>query len=227
MAVTYGERAGNDLEQVRRQHDKLKTDVRVAIPGIVVSFDPVAQVASVQPAVRERWRDQHGNLNWVQMPVLLDVAVVFPRAGDFVLTMPLQAGDEVLVIFADMDYSAWWANGGVQNQEDIRRHDLSDAICIPGPWSQPRVIQSYNTTAAELRSLDGTTKVTVKQGEIDITAATVNVNGNLNVSGALDVSESITGGASTLASATIGDKDFGSHIHGGVQTGSGDTGPPA
>lgn len=156
--------------------DKAKIDVRVAMPGIVQSFDATEQTVTVQPAIREKVRDQHGNIVDVALPILLDVPIVMPRAGGYALTLPVQVGDECLVILGDTCLNAWWAQGGVQNQEELRRHDLSDAIAILGPWSQPRVLSGYNTSAAELRTEDGATKITLETGAVTITAGSVTMH---------------------------------------------------
>lgn len=173
---TIGERIGSEDEFYRRLAEKIKNDIRVAIPGIVQSFDPGEQTVTVQPVIRERIRDQDGNMSFTDLPLLLDVPVVFPRAGGFVLTMPISPGDECLVIFGDMCIDAWWSNGGVQNQTEKRRHDLSDGFAIMGGWSQPRVVSGYSMDSAQLRTEDGETKISIKPGEINIIAATVNVN---------------------------------------------------
>jgi hypothetical protein len=163
--------------------DEVKNDIRVACPGIVQSFDPIEQTVTVQPAIRERIKDQYGNFSYVNLPLIVDVPILFPRAGNFILTMPPQQGDEVLVIFGDMCEDAWWSNGGVQNPIEQRRHDLSDAFALFGVWSQPRRIANFNTSGACLQTLDGSTSIVVTEGTITLTAATVNVEGTLNNNG--------------------------------------------
>ncbi len=174
---TVGERSNSQDELLRRFGDSIAAGIRVAIPGIIASFDPIEQVAQVQPAIRERVRDGQGNLSWVNLPLIVDVPVVFPRAGGFVLTMPVQPGDECLLVFGDMCMDAWWASGNVQNQAETRRHDLSDAFAIVGTWSQPRRLSGYSSDAAQLRTEDGSTYIELKTGSIDLHAASVTVNG--------------------------------------------------
>ena len=140
----------------------------------------------------------------------------------------MQAGDDCLVIFADMCMDAWWQNGGTGNsQERKRRHDVSDGFAILGPWSPPNVIADYNTEAAELRTLDGTTKMTLADGEATITATTINLNGNAIVDGSLQSSGSFTAQtAATFGGTTvIQGAQFLLHTHTGVTTGTDDTGP--
>ncbi|TGE36036.1 hypothetical protein E4K67_22390 [Desulfosporosinus fructosivorans] len=157
--------------------EKWGTDLRVAMPGIVQSFDPVEQTVTVQPSIKERIVDGEGNVSIVNLPLLLDVPISIPRAGGFALTMPVKPGDECLVIFSDMCMDAWWSQGGVQVQAEKRRHDLSDGFAILGTWSQPRRLADYSTTSAQLRSENGSSLIDIKDNEIDIVSNTVKING--------------------------------------------------
>jgi hypothetical protein len=166
-------------EFYRRFGENLQSVLRVAAPGIIQSFDYTTQTATVQLALRERIRKEDLSTEWVNLPLLLDVPIVLPRAGNFVLTMPIQKGDECLVIFADMCIDAWFSNGGVQNQIEKRRHDLSDAFAILGAWSQPNKIQNYSSSSAQLRTLDGSTYIDLKPGQINMVATNVMANGKV------------------------------------------------
>jgi len=174
---TVAERIGSDYEFYQRMGEKWGTDLRVSIPGIVQSFDPIEQTVTVQPAIRERIVDGEGTVNMVNLPLLLDVPVVLLRAGGFVLTMPVVPGDECLVIFSDSCIDSWWSQGGVQVQAEKRRHDLSDGFAIMGTWSQPRRIVNYSTNSSQLRSEEGTSLIDIKQDEIDIVSNVVKING--------------------------------------------------
>lgn len=174
---TVGERSDSEYEMYQRMFEKWGTDLRVSIPGIVQSFDPIEQTVTVQPAVKERIIGPEGDMEMVNLPILLDVPIVFPRAGGFVLTMPVQAGDECLIIFADMCIDSWWSQGGVQVQAEKRRHDLSDGFAIMGTWSQPKRVVNYSTTSAQLRAENGSSLIDVKPNEIDIVSNTVKING--------------------------------------------------
>lgn len=179
--IPISERAPSE-EQIGRttaRQNSIKT--RVAMPGIVQSFDPEEQTVTVRCAIREK-SNVDGVETWVEIPLLLDVPIIFPRAGDYVLTMPVQAGDECLVIFGDMCIDAWWQAGGVQNQIDFRRHDLSDGFAILGCWSQPRVIPNYSTNSAQLRNFSGSAYVEIKGDVINIVGGTINLSaGRVNI----------------------------------------------
>lgn len=195
-------------------------DLRVALPGIVQSFDPATQTVSVQIAVREAVSTPSGPQN-TPMPVINNVPIVLQRAGALCLTMPIQAGDECLLIFADNCFDLWWARGGVQNQFEIRRHNFWDCFCIPGPWSQPRVLSNYSTASAQLRTEDGTTVVDVGEGKITLTAPQLEINcsGQVNISGSQVVI------SSSGDDTEVDGKTFVTHQHTGVQSGGSDTGP--
>jgi len=174
--LTVGERIGSEYEFYERLGRKWGTDLRVAMPGIVQSFDSVEQTVTVQPAIKERIIVD-GNVSMVNLPLLLDVPIVIPRAGGFALTMPVRQGDECLVVFVDMCIDAWFSQGDVQVQAEQRRHDLSDGFAIMGTWSQPRRISNYSTVSAQLRSETGTSLIDLKPNEIDIVSDTVKING--------------------------------------------------
>ena len=192
--------------------------LRVALPGTVVSFNAAAQTVVVQPAIteNERVRQGGGTVAPQPLPPLVDVPVLLPRAGGFTLTMPIQPGDECLVVFGDCCSDAWWQSGsanGPQNQFETRRHSLADGFAIVGIWNQTRVLSSYSTDSAQLRSDDGTVKIDVAASAVTVSAPTVTVTGSQHVN--------ITGAGNT----TIEGRNFLNHTHSGVASGGSTSGP--
>ena len=206
--ITTDERAPSERREQDLKLRQTVNNVRVAMPGIIQSFDATEQTVTVQCAIREKI-NMDGNLSWQEIPLLLDVPIIFPRAGNYILTMPIQAGDECLVVFGDSCMDAWWQSGGVQNQIDCRRHDLSDGYAIVGLYSQPRRITNYSTNTAQLRNLSGSAYVELSGNNVNI------VGGNVTIS-----ATKVTIGGNT----TIDGRVFMSHKHSGVQTGGGNTG---
>ena len=238
--LTFQQRLGGPLAQWSAARWQMLCDLRVAVPGIIQSFDPDKQTATVQVSVTENLLDP-GTLVPTPntIPVLVDVPVIMFRAGHFVLTFPVQEGDECLLIFGDNDYGAWWQSGGVQNQVDRRRHDLSDSFAIVGLWSQPNVIENYSTDTVQLRSVDGTKVIEIADAEINIQttdASDININasgsGTVAVESAAEVNISaptinISGstGVNITGLDDIDGKNFLTHTHSGVTTGGGTSGP--
>ena len=206
--ITTDERAPSERREQDLKLRQTVNNVRVAMPGIIQSFDATEQTVTVQCAIREKI-NMDGNLSWQEIPLLLDVPIIFPRAGNYILTMPIQAGDECLVVFGDSCMDAWWQSGGVQNQIDCRRHDLSDGYAIVGLYSQPRRITNYSTNTAQLRNLSGSAYVELSGNNVNI------VGGNVTIS-----ATNVTIGGNT----TIDGRVFMSHKHSGVTTGGGNTG---
>ncbi len=124
--------------------DAIKSEIHCSLPGIVHAFDPITQTATIQPAVRTRVKTETG-IEHVQLPLLANVPVFFPGGGQYALTMPIQKGDECLVVFADSCIDAWWQSGGVQNQIDMRSHDISDGYAFVGFRSRPKALPNFQT----------------------------------------------------------------------------------
>ncbi|HHT2143114.1 TPA: Gp138 family membrane-puncturing spike protein [Klebsiella michiganensis] len=242
MAVSDKTRSGALAEVLASERKTLNEQMRVALPGIIQSFDPDAVTAVVQPAIRYIERDNDGNTSTQDYPLLVDVPVVFPRGGGCTLTFPVKEGDECLVIFADRCIDFWWQSGGIQEPVDGRMHDLSDAFCIVGPQSQAKKISGISTTSAQLRTDDGSAFIEVSAGG-DITAttagnATINapeiiLNGNVTINGNLSQGMGESGGAATMHGpvtvtndVTAGGKSLMTHTHGGVEHGNDSTGEP-
>lgn len=168
MTQTIAEKTASQYALFEQIKKKWFTDLRVAIPGIIQSFDPVEQTVVVQPTIKEKVLDDLGNISSINLPLLLDVPIVFPHTSGYALTMPISQGDECLVIFSDMCIDAWWKYGGIQDQDELRRHDLSDAFAILGPCSQVKKISNYSTNACELRTLDGSQSIEITQTHINL-----------------------------------------------------------
>lgn len=218
MAISDKTRSGALAQVLASERKTISEQIRVAMPGIIQSFDhgddDRPPTCVVQPAIRYVERDNDGNKSTKDYPLLVDVPVVFPRGGGCTLTFPVKAGDECLVIFADRCIDFWWQNGGIQEPVDERMHDLSDAFCIVGPQSRAKKISGISTSAVELRSDDGGTKLSLNpaSGAINGTAP-----GGFNLNGLKILSD----GRLQLVDGSIVDK----HTHGGVEPGGSSTAP--
>lgn len=188
------------LEWVNIALGSALSKIWTSLPGIIQSFDPDAMTVTVQPAIRALVRDETGAQVETDLPLLLDCPVQFPAGGGCTLTFPVAQGDECLVVFASRCIDAWWQSGGIQNQAELRMHDLSDGFALLGFRSQPRVIPAISTTAAQLRSDDGSTFVEVAPGgAVTITApAGLTINGDVKVNGKVTATGDVKAGAISL-----------------------------
>ncbi|WP_209420770.1 Gp138 family membrane-puncturing spike protein [Klebsiella michiganensis] len=214
MPVALNSQLGSKEQADAQLAQAIVSAMRVSIPGIIQSFDPDAVTAVVQPAIKGAEQDESGAEVSVNLPLLVDVPVVFPRGGGCTLTFPVKEGDECLVIFADRCIDFWWQSGGVQEPVDGRMHDLSDAFAIVGPQSQAKKISGISTSAVELRSDDGSAKLSLNpaSGAISGTAP-----GGFNLNGL----KILPDGRLQLVDGSIVDK----HTHGGVESGGSNTAP--
>lgn len=171
------QRRDDPAAMIRAALRGMMSELWSALPGIVESVDLERQTVTVQPATKSRIRLDDGTYTSVPLPLLPDVPIVFPRGGGFALTFPIQPGDECLVIFADRCIDAWWQSGEVQEQADLRQHDLSDGIAIFGPCSQPRKLSDVSADSVQLRSEDAQTTVTLGSGKIELIADEVVIHG--------------------------------------------------
>ncbi|MGA9606993.1 MAG: Gp138 family membrane-puncturing spike protein [Rouxiella badensis] len=214
MPVSLNSQVGSREHLDAALAEDISSALRVAMPGIIQSFDPETVTCTVQPAVRGTTTDTEGVSQSTPLPLLLDVPVVFPRGGGVTMTFPIKAGDECLLIFGDRGFDFWWQSGGVQEPVDDRQHDLADAFAIIGPQSQAQKINNVSTDSVQLRSDDGATSLSLNP-----TAGTIAgvAPGGFDLNG-LKISRS---GQLTLVDGSVVD----GHTHGGVEQGGSKTEP--
>lgn len=172
---TVDERVGGLPQLLNAIAEGVKFSLRVAMPGIVQAWDADQQTVTVQIAIREKI-SMSGTEEEVEIPLLVDVPVVMPRAGGYSLVFAPAKGDECLVVFADACIDSWWQSGGVQSQADRRRHDLSDGFAILGCWSQKRK-PSIPSSGVRLQNDDGSAGVSISGSTVNI-FGTVKINGH-------------------------------------------------
>lgn len=177
-----------------------RAEIWTALPGVVQSYNPAKMTAEVQPAIKARVMQRDGMFIDAALPLLVDCPVMFPGGGGFCLTFPLAKGDEVLVVFARSCIDAWWQQGGVQPQAELRMHDLSDGFALPRVWSQPnKPNPAPASDKVQLRNADGTVLFEVGAAgivfkgpvtfddNVNLVTANLLVNGTLKVSGATEL----------------------------------------
>lgn len=233
---------GDDTEQnvgQRAQIDGALANVHTCCPGIIDSFDPATLTAQVQPAVRKLYFPDGEDGIWMDLPLLVDVPVVVLGGGGFALTFPIRSGDECLLLFAERSVDNWHETGNVSEQAHAGMHSLHDAFALVGVRSKAHLITGYNNEGVELRSEDGQTVVRLdldgelhlKQGDnsFDMTLAGVEIAGStIRLSGQVILDHKMigTGGADFTGDVTANGVSLQTHVHSGVATGGGTSGPP-
>lgn len=204
------ERLNDEQESLRTALEGMQSKLWTSLPAIIVSVNYAAQTLSAQPSIMGIVEDANGKISNVKLPLLVDVPFQSFGGAGFIVTMPNLEGSECLITFSSRCIDGWWQSGGVQPQAEQRMHDLSDGFATLGFNSQARVIPSYSTTAVEVRTFDGATKIGLTAGTVTITAAHTIMTGDLTVTG------DVKGNGTSLHT----------HTHSGVSTGTSNTGVP-
>ena len=173
-------------------------EVHTALPGKVIAYDAGKKRAQVQPVGKYKVSDGRS----LDFPIIHDVPVVFPMGmgGNAGMTFPVVPGDGCLIVFAESQMDDFLNEG--YDSDDLRDHDMRDAVCIPGLYA-PQV-SSSGASQGSVNIFMGGTMVTISDGAVNISGATLTVSGD------------VIGGGISLDN----------HVHGGITPGSEDTEEP-
>lgn len=157
---------GDDSQLYENIIKKVNFNLRCCIPGVIQQYDPKTNTASIQPAIREEIVNEDNTVQYMNLPILVNVPIIFPSCSIGSIKMLLKQGDECLVLFSDLSIDNFWKYANVQNPIEVRRHDLSDGIAIPCVLSQPNTKQ-FNGTGIEITS--GNSKISITNDGITFT----------------------------------------------------------
>lgn len=154
---------GDDSQLYENIIKKVNFNLRCCIPGVIQQYDPKTNTASIQPAIREEIVNEDNTVQYMNLPILVNVPIIFPSCSIGSIKMLLKQGDECLVLFSDLSIDNFWKYANVQNPIEVRRHDLSDGIAIPCVLSQPNT-KSFSGTGIEIEC--GSSKIKIEQSGI-------------------------------------------------------------
>jgi len=198
---------------VKALFDYQMRNVFTAIPAKIMQVeDAEEQRVAVKPLINNVFPDWDDS---VEFPTILSVQVMFPSSSTSAFTFPINAGDTVLLVFAQSCIDVFKSGDGTtQPPSDYRRFDKRDAIAIPGlfPFGMAINQQSKRTlthstddvvvvhnlgTAEECEiRLKPTGKVEINGSQIDISSST-KIDGNLINTGNVTVGVGATGSFTT------------------------------
>ncbi|TCB73194.1 Gp138 family membrane-puncturing spike protein [Acinetobacter sp. ANC 4177] len=234
MAISLNERSPDMLQIIKDAIRGEMANLWTSLPCEVESYDPDAVTVTVQPTIKIPVRNVEGKVELVQLPLLMDVPVMFPCAGGFTITHPVRKGDECFVSFASRNIDIWWQSGGVQNPFDTRKHDLSDGFAFFRPQSQANKISGISTTDLEIRNDENTCKIQITPdgvinfiGTKSVFHHPVEMQETLKVAGAatMDSTLGVVGKSTLTGGAGIGGIEFGAHVHTEQGDGNDTSGP--
>lgn len=137
--------------------------------GTIQSFNPAGPFATVSLLIqRVVFNNEQGIDAGLQLtptvvdyPVLVDIPVFVLSGGGAVITCPVAAGDDCLVLFNDRDIDNWFATGAPAQPLTARMHHLSDGLALVG-FRSKRTAVTVSTTNAEIKFNGGRISVADK-----------------------------------------------------------------
>lgn len=215
---------GTLLGMARQLLDKFLQGVDDMLPARVVSYDRTTNRAVVLPLVKLLTTDgrQVGRAQIASVPVMQF------GGGGVALSFNLVAGNLGWIKANDRDISLILQAYSENAPNTLRKHSFQDAVFIPDVM-HGLTVAGEDAGNAVLQTLDGSVKVAIWPDRVKLAAGALSVTvgpsnvaivGDTTVTGTLGVT-----GAATLASATIGGINFGTHVHSDPQGGT--TGGPS
>jgi hypothetical protein len=134
------------LTQVLKQSiNNRLLDLHTAIIARVESYDAAKQQVSVSPVLKRAVPTLDGHVAEEQLPILSEVPVLFPRAGGFFISFPIQPGDFVQLIFNESSIDAW-LTGASSSMALDERFTLQGAVALPGVYPEAKALISAHKT---------------------------------------------------------------------------------
>jgi hypothetical protein len=151
MALREKQRSPTMAEVFNRILTSFQHNIHVSMPGVVKSYDSSTQKADIQPGIQEVLTDDKGEPQVFDLPVLYNVPVIFPRAGDFFISFPISAGDTVLLIFCERPIDQWMEQGSFTAKDAFppglrSMHDLNGAVAYAGMYPSANALSEASSS---------------------------------------------------------------------------------
>jgi Phage protein Gp138 N-terminal domain len=137
------------------------------LPAKVISYDRAKNIATVQPQIM--LVDTDGNSR-MRNPIA-QLPVFSFGGGGFHINFPLKAGDLGWIFASDRDISLFMQTLTASKPNTMRRKRFGDGWFIPDVFYK-YTINGADTNAMVIQSTDGTTRIAISNGVINITAPT-------------------------------------------------------
>lgn len=146
------------------------------LPAKVIAATADRKYVTVQPMIAVVATDN----TVTQRAQITQVPVLQMGGGDYVLSFPVAAGDLGWIIANDRDISAYLQTNEATPPNTGRFKNFSDAIFVPDKARQ-WTLAGGDADAAVWQLLDGSVRIALKAGEIDLTAPIIKIAGELQV----------------------------------------------
>lgn len=153
------------------------SDLRVCLPASISAVDVATGTVSVQIGVMQNILQLSfpGGRDF-SYPELTDCPVFTLQGGGVGAIMPVEVGDECLIIFSDRALNNWFISGESAPLPSLRMHDISDGFVLVGLNSlqnklltpllanEGGICETDNVVGAKLVVNSSTHKVSIKNG---------------------------------------------------------------
>ena len=215
------------VQQVKATIQEFIDGVHTAIPGVIAAFDPAKCEASVN--LTGQYNKPDGTK--LPYPAAAHVPVVFPQVSNQEITIafPIKPGDGCLVVIAEQALEAWRAGG--ESNLDLK-HDLTNAIVIPGLFRTPNTVMQEAVSEDAIMLVNQETKVTIKSEEVRVQTQKVDVKAESEIhieTPTIEIQTEkihITGEVEIDKELTVKGIKFTPHVHKDVSKGGDKSGPP-
>ncbi len=200
------------VQQVKATIQEFIDGVHTAIPGVIAAFDPAKCEASVN--LTGQYNKPDGTK--LPYPAAAHVPVVFPQVynQEITIAFPIKPGDGCLVIIAEQALEAWRAGG--ESNLDLK-HDLTNAIVIPGLFRTPNAVMQEAVSEDAIMLVNQGTKVKIKGQEIHIETPKIEIQTEkIHITGEVEIDKELT----------VKGIKFTPHVHKEVAKGGDKSGPP-
>lgn len=195
--------------------------LNTCIPAIIDEFDVSTQRVSATPAIKAKCTNLDGEVYYIDYPKITNIPISIQKGAGLSITYPFTKGNLCTLIFSQRSIDNLLLDGTKIAEpfigdnpytSTLRCMDMTDALCFPGILTNNTKISNYNNSAIEIRSDDGTTKISVSQNDLTLVqgGASITLNGgNVEIIG---------------TTVKINGHDFDTHVHSGVTSGGSNTG---
>lgn len=209
----------NEVKSVVQGWIKKQLDnAHVALPGVIKSYNPTSNRASVKPSGNFKTKDGRS----LPYPVIYNAPVQFPtgKGGGAGVTFPIAPGDGCLIVFSDESISGYLSGSG--NADDPRKHSMNDAVVIPGLYPGGATAAASNHDETCLTCDGSIARLGSSHFIIELANGTK-----------FNIAEGISGSFADGTTLSIGGGDLdvsgishSHHTHPGIQPGGANTGEP-
>lgn len=157
--------------------------------GKVQKFDSTNQTVDVTLQIKQiKSLDASGKPVFADSIVLAQFPALILSGGDSYISLPIQAGDDCIILFNDRDIDNWFQNGDGQPPNTYRCHDHSDGFALVGIRSLQTAIAGYLVNGIRM-FMNDETKIDMTDNLISSLATLFLHTGNMKITGTLEVDD--------------------------------------